>query len=131
MHETTLRTGLRAAFIAAMLLAFVAALLPPPNAPALIEGQDKLGHFAVFLVLGLIGLSAWPARAARVIGILLLYGVAMELAQSFTDHRYGDPWDWLADAAGVATAVILNRIWQKPSYTAPVQSRSEAAQAKP
>ena len=25
----------------------------------------------------------------------------MEVAQSFTTHRVGDPWDWLADAVGL------------------------------
>ena len=32
---------------------------------------------------------------------LLAYGAAMEVAQSFTAHRVGDPWDWLADAVGL------------------------------
>jgi len=103
---------LRAAFLVALLLAFVVALLPVPATPELVAGQDKLGHFAAFVALGLLGLSAWPARPGAVFVTLLAYGYAIEAAQSLTAHRTGDVWDWLADALGAATALVLHRIWQ-------------------
>ncbi len=31
----------------------------------------------------------------------------MELAQSQTSHRFGDPWDWVADAVGLLVLVPL------------------------
>ena len=43
----------------------------------------------------------------RIAAGLLLYGAAMELAQSQTGHRFGDPWDWVADAVGLLVLVPL------------------------
>ena len=31
----------------------------------------------------------------------------MELAQSQTRHRFGDPWDWVTDAVGLLVLVPL------------------------
>jgi VanZ family protein len=108
-----LRTALRAAFLVALLLAFTVALLPAPAMPELIAGQDKIGHFAAFAALGLLGFSAWPARPGTVFVALLAYGYAIEVAQSLTTHRTGDASDWLADAAGAGTAFVVHRMWQK------------------
>ena len=46
-------------------------------------------------------LRAQPQQPLAIALGLLVYGAAMEVAQSFTVHRFGDPWDWLADAAGL------------------------------
>lgn len=104
---------LRAAFLVALLLAFAVALLPAPATPELVVGQDKIGHFAAFVALGLLGFSAWPSRPGAVFVALLAYGYAIEVAQSLTAHRIGDAWDWLADAVGAGTAFVVHRIWQK------------------
>jgi VanZ family protein len=105
-----LRTLFRLLFIAALAMVFVVALLPSPDVPAIVEGQDKVGHFTVFLLLTLLGLFAWPNHAFAVCASMLLYGLAIELAQSFTTYRQGDPWDWAADALGVVVALLLRRI---------------------
>lgn len=101
------RTLSRLAFIAALATVFLLALLPSPDVPMIVGAQDKIGHFAVFFVLALLGLVAWPNHALTVCAIMLLYGLAIEVAQSFTAYRQGDPWDWLADTLGVAAALLL------------------------
>lgn len=103
-------TLLRTVFALALLIVLLLALAPTPDTVQVIDQQDKLGHFLVFLVLGLLGLAAWPKHTRAVIVALLSYGLLMELAQSFTDHRHGDPWDWLADAIGVASAWLISRM---------------------
>ncbi|WP_408646437.1 VanZ family protein [Thauera phenolivorans] len=105
------RPLLRLAFLLALAAAFWLALMPVPEMVRLLDWQDKIEHALLFAALALLGLAAWPAQPLRVAGGLLLYGVTMELAQSMTAYRYGDPLDWLADAVGVAavTAFVLLR----------------------
>lgn len=98
------RTLLRVVFLVALVVIFVFALAPAPDTAQVIDHQDKFEHLLVFLLLGLLGLAAWPQHPRSVIVALLSYGLLMELAQSFTEHRQGDPWDGLADALGVAGA---------------------------
>jgi VanZ family protein len=131
MRTETFRTMMRAAFIGALLLAFLIALLPTPSTPTLIDEQDKVGHFAAFLALALLGLIAWPARPVTIVVAMLLYGGAMELAQSLTTYRQGDPWDWLADALGVGAAVVIHLIWQKLQIRSDGPARAKAAHPGP
>jgi VanZ family protein len=93
----------------ALIAAVVVCLLPMPKSPIPIEGSDKLEH-----ALGWLLITLWyaqltaDARAllARAAGFLAL-GAAIELAQSLTTWRSADPWDLLANAAGVAAGVLL------------------------
>lgn len=98
---------LRLSFAAALIAVFVLALLPAPEAPKLVSWQDKIEHFVLFAGLAGLGFLAWPSRAWRVSVGMLVYGVAMELAQSMTAYRVGDYLDWLADAIGVAVALAV------------------------
>lgn len=101
---------LRLAFAAALVAIFVLALLPAPDAAKFFSWQDKLEHFLLFAALAGLGLLAWSSRPRSVAGGILVYGAAMELAQSMTAYRVGDYQDWIADALGVATAVAVFRL---------------------
>lgn len=107
-----MQAPLRALFILALVVSFVVALLPAPDALDLSHGRDKVGHFAAFLALALIGYAGWPNRLLAVTMTLLAYGVAMELAQSFTTWRQDDLGDFMADAAGVLAALLLHAGWR-------------------
>lgn len=100
-------TLFRVAFLAALIGVFVLALLPAPETPRIVSWQDKIEHAVLFFGLMLLGAAAWPGRAVAVAGALLGYGVAMEFAQSLTEHRFGDVGDWVADALGVAVALLV------------------------
>ena len=97
----SVRTLLRVLFIAALGAAFWLALMPIEPVIKLFSWQDKVEHAVLFAGLALLAIAAWPQRLLAIVLGLLLYGAAMEVAQSFTAHRFGDPWDWLADAAGL------------------------------
>lgn len=97
----SVRTLLRLLFVIALLAIFWLALLPAPDVVKLVSWQDKVEHAVLFAGLALLALAAWPQRPLAIALGLLLYGAGMEVAQSFTGHRFGDPWDWLADAVGL------------------------------
>jgi len=99
----------RMVFVVALVAGLWLSLQPAPDAPSWLDGQDKLEHFAFFVLLALLGMAGWPARMAALASGLLGYGLVMELAQSFTAYRRGDPWDWVADACGVAAGLLLAR----------------------
>jgi VanZ family protein len=92
------RLGLGAAVLAITWLA----LTPQPDPPGL--GWDKLNHVAAFLVLAALAQLGWPGRGARWwwLGLLLGYGLVIELVQGLLDYRQGSVLDFAADALGVA-----------------------------
>ena len=98
---SSVRTIFRILFCTLLLAVFWLALMPAPNIAKLVSWQDKIEHAALFAGLALLALAAWPQRPLAIALGLLVYGAAMEVAQSFTAHRVGDPWDWLADAVGL------------------------------
>ena len=67
----------------------------------LFSWQDKVEHALLFAGLAILGIAGWPRRAGVLAAGLLAYGAAMEVAQSTTAYRVGDPLDWLADAVGL------------------------------
>lgn len=108
----------RAAFIIALMAVFVLALLPPPPLPDMLNAQDKAGHFMAFVGLGLLGLTAWPHHAKALVIALLIHGALIEVAQMLSALRQAELLDWLADAAGVATATVLWTLGRKGSSPA-------------
>jgi VanZ family protein len=78
---------------------------------------DKLGHFVAYGALGTAivrhpALSRWQTIGAA--GAILLasaYGLGDEFRQSLTIFRLFEWDDWLADAIGAFTAVVLYVRW--------------------
>jgi VanZ family protein len=95
-----------------------------PNVP----DADKIGHAAVYAVLGFLYAVAWhrhgssqPAAAERSMAMVLLYGALMEFVQS----RVGrDPslGDWIADGVGAMVGIGFWKAWRIG-----VESRAEQA----
>ncbi len=104
---SSVRTLFRIAFVLALVAVFWLALMPAPDIATLVSWQDKIEHAVLFAALALFAVVGWPAHPGRIALGLLLYGAAMELAQSQTGHRFGDPWDWLADAIGLLVLVPI------------------------
>lgn len=98
---TSVRMLFRFLFVLALLASFWLALMPAPDTVQLVSWQDKIEHALLFAVLALLGLAGWPQRPLALAAGLLLFGAAMEWAQSLTGFRVGDPLDWLADAVGL------------------------------
>jgi VanZ family protein len=94
-----------------LVLVIVVASLAPARTMLGVDHLDKLGHFAAYFTLTLLG-AGIVARAAvpRVIVWAILLGLAMEAAQAlFTDTRTADWADALANTTGVLTAWWLVR----------------------
>lgn len=94
-------------FILALVVAIVLAVRPAPEMLPKINHFDKIQHVVAFMLISLLGFAAWPRRPLMVVLVMLIYGLAMEVAQSFTAYRQGDYQDWIADAVGVAAAFGL------------------------
>ena len=87
----------------------LALCLMPPAQHLPSTGWDKANHALAFAVLAVLGLAAYPARAARVLPGLLAFGAAIELLQSLTGYRTAEWFDLLADAAGLLIGWQLAR----------------------
>ena len=82
-------------------------LSPPKDLPQelpLFEGADKVVHVAIFALLSFLYTATFPQQAFWLcFTLLLLYGIATELAQEYMRMgRSGDPLDLLADALGIS-----------------------------
>lgn len=104
------RPRLRWLFWAALVFAFVMALLPhPPQVPGHLG--DKVQHMAAFATLAALAALAWPQRPYAALGMALSYfGALIEIAQAIPAlHRDCDIMDWVADTGAVI--VVLTLIW--------------------
>ena len=86
----------------------VLSLLPADQLPPqTLDIWDKAQHAIGFMMLSVAGLAAYPHRYRALSVGLLVFGAAIELAQSFTTWRYGDGWDWVADAVGIGSIMLI------------------------
>jgi hypothetical protein len=101
----------RLLFWAALIFAFVMAVLPhPPRLPG--EPSDKVQHIIAFTTLAILGRIAFPKLIDwRLIAGLSLFGSVIEVVQLIPAlNRDGDVIDWLADTAAVGTVLLLFRL---------------------
>ena len=71
---------------------------------------DKLAHAVLFAVPVALFILAGVRRSVTVT-LALVFAVASELIQgAFLPHRSGDPWDVVADTAGVALALLVTAL---------------------
>ena len=91
-------------------LVTVASLVPVPPETMTFEAQDKLLHVAAYggLMLWFCAIyrSGGPRRGIG--ALLLLMGVALELAQGLTGYRSPQPFDVLANGTGVLLGWLLS-----------------------
>ena len=92
------RLGLAMILVGILILALI------PNAEVPVSTSwDKLDHVLAFFTLALLGEYAFPQWSfwrAVTLG-LILYGVGIEIAQSFTPDRQSSLLDVLADGVGI------------------------------
>lgn len=106
--KTSINRIVQLLFWVAVAIVAVLSLLPGDYLPPVaFSVWDKAQHALGFLLLGVLGLNAYPNNIVRVVMGLLIYGAAIELAQAATGWRYGDWQDWLANAVGVTLAYGL------------------------
>ena len=116
--ETRSRAGVwawRIAFVAAVALQLYGVYAPREAGPNLgIPQIDKVAHCFLFAAVAFTGLKVGvPAR--WLIGALVANAVVSEVVQHWLlPQRDGDPFDALADLAGVALGAWLATV--KPSW---------------
>ncbi len=108
---------------AVLAVALNLAVVYAPQAPSVPTGGlplDKIVHALVF-ALPVVALVAAGLPLTPVVVILAAHAPLSELVQHVVlPHRSGDPWDTVADLAGVAVGtVIAHRFWPAPHQPAP------------
>jgi VanZ family protein len=97
-----LRRIVKPLFWAALLFAYVVAIMPAAEAPKIAE-SDKVEHMIAFVTLALLGKLAYPKVAAPTMGLWLAgVGALIEFTQMIPAlHRDGNLADWIADCAAI------------------------------
>lgn len=85
------------------------AFLPPPS----FSIWDKAQHALGFAALTGIGLLAYPRLRFWMPLLMLLHGGFIEVAQAATGWRNGEWLDLLADAIGIALALVIVLAWTR------------------
>lgn len=108
MHDPTTPRLRRLIFGATLIATFVAACLPPAEAPTLGE-SDKFNHIVAFTVLSIVASWAYPRlRAGWILVGLGFVGGAIELVQAIPAIGRDAEWaDWAADLAAVAITLAI------------------------
>jgi VanZ family protein len=96
-----------AVWIGVILTGTSAPTVPGPDVP----GLDKVGHFAMYAVLGILtaravrGGVATPRPLLVVLAAIAVFGAADELHQRLIPGRSADVADWFADVTGATVGV--------------------------
>ncbi len=89
--------------IAVLYLATTSETYPVPA-----SANDKINHSIAFLELTLLAFLAWPgARLLYVAPPLLLFGLLIEVVQSFLPYREFSLLDVAADGTGIVVGIAL------------------------
>ena len=111
---------LRTLFWAAVIFAFVMAVVPhPPRIPG--KPSDKIQHIAAFATLTMLGSRAYSnRRPVKLLVGLSLFGALIEIVQAIPAlHRDSDVMDWLADTIAVVVVLVLIRAVRRPANGSP------------
>ncbi|MDR7336159.1 VanZ family protein [Roseateles asaccharophilus] len=103
------RRSLWRALLLALLLAITWLALSPAPPPTMDTGWDKANHLMAFGALAFASVWAlWPQprQWGWLILALLVYGVGIEIAQSFLPPREADWHDVVADGLGIALGLL-------------------------
>lgn len=99
----------RTVFAAALVGILILAVLPSRGGPSFTH-MDKLQHAVAFIALWALGWRAGLRQPVWLLaGGLLVFGVAIEVAQALTPNRQPSLGDVVADAAGIALGWWLLR----------------------
>jgi len=108
-----LRRFFQAAFWASVLAVAYLAFMPADDVP--VSTWDKANHVLAFAVMAGLAARGWPSRESAVArwGLLLGYGLLIEIVQFFLPIREFSLLDWLADGIGILSYLILAQLWRK------------------
>jgi VanZ family protein len=113
-----LRTLLRIAWVAGVVLVIVGSLMPGDSTPiqALdrLNISDKLQHFASYAVLGFLPALHEGRRTVMILALgLVALGVLLEYGQLLSPSRDFEILDMVADTAGICIGVVAGWPFRK------------------
>lgn len=99
-----------------LLFLLVSYLALTPQPVDLSSSNDKSDHLLAFFSLTLLLRHGWPNLPPwrTVFGVMLGYGIAIELLQLLVPDRDGSLLDIVADLAGILLALGASRRWLAP-----------------
>ena len=97
--------GFRTVFVITLIAVSYLALTPI-EIPQIENFWDKSNHLAAFITLAFLLDFSTSGNSIKWLG-LACYGMLIEIAQWFTEYRYFELSDILADCIGIAIYVIL------------------------
>ena len=106
-HRRPVLIALRVVLFVGTAIGLYWALKPVPPASS-VHFRDKVEHFICFYLLTATALAAYPkARAVILVLVLAVFGAAIEGLQALpVIGRDAEFLDWVADIAGVLTALL-------------------------
>lgn len=107
------RSTFRVLFWLALLVAYVAAILPQDSAPSIPELSDKAHHVFAFVVLGLLLRLSYKVNYWYGLLILVGFGILIEVSQYFTATRVAEEQDVIADLVGAFIGLKLYKYLRK------------------
>jgi VanZ family protein len=100
-----------------LILAIAALSLVPPTARPVTPAGSGFEHALIFAATGAASYLGYPRRPYVVIGALLVFATAIELAQFMVPGRHPRLSDLLIDGAasclGVALSLAASRVWRR------------------
>ena len=103
----------RVLFWLALVVAYVAAILPQDLAPTVPQLSDKAHHIFAFLVLAVLLRLAYRISYWYSLLMLMGFGIFIEISQYFTPNRMSEAKDVLADLIGVLIGLQLYKYLHK------------------
>lgn len=97
----------------ALLISYVAAVVPQDMAPTLGSMSDKGHHVLAFVILALLLRLGYQIRYLYALLFLLGYGVFIELSQLYTVNRSAEQADVVADLIGSFIGLKLYKYLRK------------------
>ena len=107
------RTQFKVLFWIALIMSYIAAMLPQDMAPTIGMLSDKAHHVFAFVILGLLLRLAYQLNYWYGLLILIGYGGFIEISQYFTPDRCAEYQDIVADTLGAFTGLKLYKYLRK------------------
>ncbi len=93
-------------FYISLMGAFILSVLPS-SPPGLEKVWDKANHALAFIVIAYLGFVAYRDSLVRLSLLVMLFGISIEVVQSFVPWREFSFLDMLADFIGILLGLIL------------------------
>jgi len=100
-------------FWLALIIAYIAAILPQDSAPQISAFSDKTHHVFAFVILGILLRLGYDIKYWYALLSLVGFGIIIEFSQYFTPTRFADIKDVIADIVGAFIGLKIYKYLRK------------------